>query len=138
VGLRVTPEQWERMRGKANAVPVPLEKDIQAAIVDYLELRGCVVVRVNGGAVRLPGANGKTRFIRFNRATRGTCSDLLVCYRGRFASAEIKRPGKLPTDGQREFGDAVTKSGGVACVLTSVADAERMLFAIDETITHGG
>lgn len=101
------------------------ESGIQKTIIDYLHALGSVVIRVNGGAVRLPGV--RPRLVRFNRTARGTCSDLLVCYKGLFFALEVKVPGKEATDGQSEFLEAVREAGGVGAVVTCTQDVDRVL-----------
>lgn len=105
------------------------EGQVLTAVLAYLNLRGVVAVRVNGGL--LGRADGGR--MRCNFATRGTCSDLLGVYRGRFLALEVKRPGGRPTRGQVEFLQAVRAAGGVAAVVDSVAAVEQVLEAIDSS-----
>ena len=108
-------------RAKPKGPPVPLERDIQKAIIAYLTLIGAAVVRVNSGLLPTPAG----RRVRFNRASRGNCSDVLACWRGLFIAVEVKRPGGKPTAGQSEFLADVERNGGVAVVATCVGDVER-------------
>lgn len=117
-----------RRTGRLITLPVPSEAAVQAAVIDYLLLRGAVLVRVNGGM--MPTAAG--RRVRFNVAkcpgrTGATCSDILACWRGRFLALEVKRPGGRATAGQGEFLSAVREAGGLAAVVDSVRDVERLL-----------
>jgi hypothetical protein len=57
-------------------LPAPLEKDVLRSIKQYLEAAGCLVVRVNSGAMR-GSHNGKRWFMRFT-SEPGT-SDLVCC-----------------------------------------------------------
>jgi hypothetical protein len=54
-------------------------------------------------------------------------SDLIGCFRGRFVSLEVKRPGEYPTRVQREWLALIDRLGGVAAVVRSVPDALRAL-----------
>ncbi len=94
---------------------VPLEKDIQKQISDWLKLHGATVVRVNSGAMKVGN-----RFIKMN--SEEGCSDLLVCWKGLFLAVECKRPKNEATDKQQLFLDKVTKSGGIAIVATCIED----------------
>lgn len=46
----------------------PLERDIQKAILEYLQMRGIFAFRVNTGAAMLPGRNGRKQLVRFGFA----------------------------------------------------------------------
>lgn len=99
------------------------ESDIQTAIREYLQLRGCVVVRVNSGAIVVNDNHGQRMF----RGAKAGTSDLLVCLPwGRFAAIEVKKPGEKPTDLQRAFLESVRAAGGVAMVVTRIEDVEGL------------
>ena len=102
-----------------------LESEISRTIRDYLELHGCLMVRVNSGAIMLGDPDtGKKRMYR--GAEKGT-SDLLGCLPGgKFLAVEVKRPGKKPTDAQREFLGRVIDAGGIGIVATSIEDVEGL------------
>ncbi len=101
----------------------PRESDIQTAIRTYLQLRGCVVVRVNSGAIVINDERGR----RMYRGAKAGTSDLLVCLPwGQFAAVEVKVPGEKPTDLQRAFLESVTAAGGVAVVATGIEDVEGL------------
>ena len=98
------------------------ESDIQRAIVEYLGLLRWSVWRFNSGA----RVNPDGRVVRFNTA-RG-CSDLIaIAPGGRFAAIEVKRPGNSPTALQAAWLAEVRAAGGLALVVTSVADLARQL-----------
>lgn len=97
--------------------PVPPERDVQRACLDLLHLMGCPTVRVNGGM--MPTKSGGR--VRFNIASVGNCSDILaVLPDGRMGAIECKREGGKLTEGQRAWLDAVSASGGVALVVSSM------------------
>lgn len=115
----------KRKVGKAKSPPPPLEKAIQKECLSWLASVGIFAFRINSGAVSATH-NGKRRYMKFNSA-RG-CSDVLaVLPDGRFAAIEIKRPGNLPTDDQRDFLASVQRAGGVALFCTSVPDLQEKL-----------
>jgi hypothetical protein len=99
-----------------------LEADIQRKIINLLKRRGAVVTRVNSGHLTTEGRH-------INLASAGT-SDLIVLYRGKYLALEIKRPGNKPTGKQQRFLDSVRLAGGIAMILTSVAECEALLDAI--------
>lgn len=103
----------------------PLEKSVQKSVIAFLQLRGAFVIRTNSGGVKFGD-----QFVKFNSA-RG-CSDLLVCYRGRWLALEVKRDEKaVPTDEQEAFLAEVKRAGGVAQVVRSIDDAKVILDQID-------
>lgn len=121
----------------------PLEKDVLKAVKQYLELAGCLVVRVNSGAMK-GKHEGKQWFMRFN-SEKG-CSDLLACVPclihsdgdpryepvGVFLGLEVKRPGFKATPEQKAFGERLARAGGTwACVsgIPEVRDVLRQLGA---------
>lgn len=99
----------------------PLERDTVAACLRLLRLRGVVAVRVNNGAVS-GTHNGRRRFVRFTD-TPGV-SDIVAALppRGRLLALECKRPGRTPTPAQQVFLAAVAAAGGLALVITDIAD----------------
>jgi hypothetical protein len=123
------------------APPPPAEADVQRAVVSYLVLCGCLVVRVNGGMLPNP-AGRRVRFSRVSAlgAADGelTSSDLIVltptgCYLG----VEVKRPGETPTAGQSRFLAAVEARGGVGVVVSSVDEARAALKAAGRVAPAG-
>lgn len=96
---------------------VPLEKDIQKAILDYLNLKGIFCWKEHSGG--LPVDNGQ-RFIPIG--LRGKSDILGIIQGGRFLAIEVKRPkGKVSVE-QRLFLEKINEKGGIAFVATSVDD----------------
>lgn len=56
-------------------------------------------------------------------------ADLIGIVHGRFVAIEVKRPGKKPTDDQREWGETVLRLGGVWAVCSDVESALALLDA---------
>jgi hypothetical protein len=101
------------------------EQALMAAIIEHLQWRGCVVVRVNSGAIPIENGDGTRRFIRM--AAAGT-SDILACLpSGQFAAIETKWGRGMTTPAQEAFLASVRAAGGVAIVARSIDDVETML-----------
>lgn len=103
----------------------PLERDILAACLQLLSMRGVFAWRNNSGAVTA-AHKGKRRFVRFGGAP-GASDILGVLPDGRFLAVECKRPGNRPTAEQQSFLDAVSRLGGAAVWVTSVAELQEFL-----------
>lgn len=97
-----------------NTKRPPLEKKIVNNTLTYLNSRGGFWFKVHGGPFQLAGI-----------------PDIIGCYRGRFIAFEVKRPGKNPTQLQAYMLGRITRAGGVALVIRSVTDAQRVLTEID-------
>jgi len=82
-----------------------LESEIQKEITDYLESKGCYVIKVI-------------------RANKQGVADLTVCKDGKYYAIEVKAVGKKKntTKWQEKHLDLVRKSGGKAFVADSVYD----------------
>jgi hypothetical protein len=101
------------------------EHDIQNSIIDWLQIKGAYVLRVNSGATKVEGNNGKERYIRM--APAGT-PDIIACWPGGlFLGIEVKAPGNEPTQKQRETLDLIRTTGGLDVVAYSIDDVEEAL-----------
>ncbi len=60
--------------------------------------------------------------------------DRLVCYRGRFIALEIKAPGGKATAWQERAIKEINAAGGLAAVVDSVQDAQRVLDGLHDSI----
>ena len=109
-------------------LPTPLESEIQDSLKEWLELQGALVIRINSGAIKAT-YKGKTRFVKFNKEPG--CADLLICYRGRFISIEVKRPGTTTEPEralkQEAFRQKVIRAGGAGIKAESIEEARRRL-----------
>lgn len=127
MSARITDRQYRaavdsRVTLKRCRKAKPLEKEVQASIMAYLESVGAYAIRINSGA--MPGEyKGKRRFIRFT--SRPGCSDILACWRGRFVAIECKRPGNHCTFAQQQFLADVRRAGGIALAAVCVDDVRR-------------
>jgi hypothetical protein len=59
--------------------------------------------------------------------------DLLVCFRGYFVGLEVKQPGEAKDVSPRQeyVLQSIKKAGGVAGVVTSIGDVDRLLAKIE-------
>ncbi len=97
------------------------------ACLDYLAARRIYAWRNNTGAVSIPSAHGRDRFIRYGKP--GSSDILGIMPDGRFLAVECKtKTGRL-TDLQQGFLAEVEARGGVAIVARRVEDVEAGLHA---------
>lgn len=109
-----------------SSIPLPLEKDIQKGILEYLNMQGHFAFRVNTQGVPVWG--DKKEFSHFRKAPQAGISDILgISKKGVMLAIEVKRPGNKATPDQQDFLDSVGIRGGLAIVATS----------IDDVIKHG-
>lgn len=90
-----------------------LEREIVAACVEYLLLKGAWVFRVTGHLAR----EGDRVF-----GQRKGIPDILFVLNGRGGAVEVKRPGKQPTVFQQAELDAIGRAGGWAIIAHDVDD----------------
>ncbi len=93
-----------------------LERDIEAAMIEYLRSRGALAQKI-----RSTGRFIRGRLIPLPIDERGV-ADILGCYRGKFFAIEVKSPKGRQTDYQKSFQARVIKSGGLYIVARSVSD----------------
>lgn len=103
------------------------ESQIQAAILDYLALRGILAWRTNSGAIITQAG----RMVHL--APKGTADIIgIMPGSGKLLAIECKtRKGKV-TPEQEEFLQRVRDNGGCAFVARSVEDVERMMGGNDD------
>jgi hypothetical protein len=93
-----------------------LEKDIQASIIQLLQLKHVFHYRNNSGS-----AIGKgDHLIRFGASGS---PDIICVIAGRYVGLEVKRPGGKLRDSQIAFRDALARAGGFYFTVTSLDDA---------------
>lgn len=96
----------------------PLESAIQRTLIDYLKLRGHLVVRFNNIPIEKNGVKIPVR-------QKGV-ADLLVCKKGgQFVAVEVKRPNTKPTPEQEAFLESVHAAGGLGFVARSIEDLQH-------------
>lgn len=120
-------------RGRREAAPshrIPVrETFIVRACLEYLAAKHILAWRSNSGAIKSSYTNRhgqtKERFVRFNGMPG--MSDICAVRHGRFLAIEVKRPGEVVTELQREFLDAVTEAGGLGICVHSVDELDAVL-----------
>jgi len=100
------------------------ERDVMDAVRQWARAHGITLYRNNTGQYEAaPG-----RWVRFGLTTG---SSDLIGYRtvngtAQFCAIECKAAGKNATPEQQEFIDSVRRSGGIAGVVRSIEDMERL------------
>lgn len=94
-----------------------VESKIQRDIIQYLRTIDTAYCTNNGGSAS---------------SAKGT-SDLTVCYKGKYLSLEVKRPDGSygVTEPQQIRLRQVKRAGGIAAVVTSIADVAALLSSLD-------
>lgn len=98
------------------------EKEIQKQIMDYLELKGWVVVKINNVGIRKVDGS-------FIPPRQKGISDLICCNpkTGQFTAIEVKRPDGRLTDYQSLFLDQVKGANGKSLIA----------YSLEEVLSHG-
>jgi len=84
------------------------EKDVQRAILDYLELRGEFHYRNNSGAM-VSEYKGKKRFMRFGALGS---PDIIIVKNGKYIGCEVKGTDGKQSEDQMDFARRLIKAGG--------------------------
>jgi hypothetical protein len=99
------------------------EQKIQKDIMDYLKLKKYVVTKHRNVGIKKP--NGK--YIPLPDGEKGV-SDIIACSPdGRFIAIEVKRPGGVVSEDQKNFIKRVSKTTAVAFVAYSLDDVMKIL-----------
>lgn len=88
------------------------ERKLVQKIQRYLDGEGARCFKIHGGD---------------NPFQEAGIPDLLCCWRGLFIALEVKLPGEKPSPKQASILRQIERSGGVARVVTSVMEVERLL-----------
>ena len=104
----------------------PKESEIQAMILQWLNLKGLFCWRNNTGAVKIQNVNGTTRMFRAGMS--GMPDILGISKKGRLFAIEVKRPktGRL-TDIQANTILKLREQGAVAFVATDLETVQEYL-----------
>jgi hypothetical protein len=103
-------------------MPKTKETEIQAAICDYLALKGYLFSRTNNSPIY-----DKTRgaFRALPKYTRRGWPDICLIHGGTFYGIEVKaEKGRLSPE-QEELGSDIEKHGGVYIIARSIDDVQR-------------
>jgi hypothetical protein len=149
VSLGPIPDAPKKRERSTQAPAVPLEKDVQKSIIDFLLRHPKIglVERINSGTMQSDNGDGTTRYTQFNkvygRASNGEFMDMpdICCTlngNGKRFVIEVKRPGwKKPTNDHERRQAAyimhIVECGGYGMFATSVDDVALKL----ENIWHG-
>lgn len=101
--------------------PEPLEKDIQAVILEYLHARKIFCWKEHSGG--LPMEGGKF-FMPIGLKGK---SDILGIFKGRFLAIEVKRPSGNISPDQEAFIENINLHGGLAFIARSLDDVLEKL-----------
>lgn len=106
------------------------EKDIQSAILEDLQHRGAVEIKINNVGIRK--ANGD-----YIPPREKGISDIIACYKGRFIAIEVKSTGVKPTELQEIFLERIISAGGFACWVDSINQYQEFIHAVDLKLKGG-
>lgn len=87
-----------------------VETKITKDILSYLRGLGMYAFKVHVDEYTVPGT-----------------PDILACFGGEFLAVEVKQPGEVPSPRQLYEMRKITESGGVALVVTSLAELQDKL-----------
>jgi hypothetical protein len=104
---------------------VPLEKDIQNSICDYLELKHHFFWRQNTSPT-LQRFGDKAVFRRMSKYSKKGVPDILCIYNGIFYGIEVKRPGGKQSEDQIKFEKESTAKGAIYSLVTSIDDVMKI------------
>lgn len=95
------------------------ESKLTRKIITYLKSEGAFAVKIHGGPHQPAGL-----------------PDIVGCYRSIFFGLEVKVPGREHTLTERQAKKLrdITSAGGLAAMITSVAEAKEMLTGIDAMV----
>ena len=102
---------------------VPLEKDIQRAICDYLALKKYFFWRQNTGAIMDFKSGG---FRAMPKYSMTGVPDIIVIRDGWFIGLEVKRPNTKQSPAQKDFEKGCKDAGGEYWVVRSIEDVKEI------------
>ena len=104
---------------KRNVIRViPLEKDIQNACCEYLELKRHLFWRQNTAPVYDPTKKVFRSMPKY--AMKGIPDIIVLTEGGYFVGIEVKRPGGKPSKDQKEFAQKCQRIGAEYHIVTSL------------------
>jgi hypothetical protein len=104
---------------------VPLESEIQKAILEWLAWKHVFHYRQNTGTFVFPETATSKR--RFFKAGATGAPDIACVIKGQYVGIECKRPGSKQSPAQREFQKRLEEAGGRYLLATSVDDVATAL-----------
>lgn len=117
-----------KAKQKAKAIAtgkpaLPLEKDIQKAIMQALRTKGVLLYIADAGVAGFRGAGMPDGMKGYSSLPRGFPDLIGVAPGGRFLAIEVKRPPNKPTKFQSAFLALFRSKGAIAFWADSVDDA---------------
>lgn len=101
------------------------EKEIQKAIISYLEYRpDAYFVRNNSFAGSFQRANGSRGWIKNNKPG---APDLILCFKGKWIGLEIKCLGGKQSELQKQAEQEIIKAGGVYKIIRDLEEIKILL-----------
>ena len=110
--------------------PKPAEKEIQTAILEWLELRGALAWQNDSLGVWDPVKKCYRK--RRSRFCFKGIADILGIWRGWPLAIEVKRHNGIVSDDQRWFLEQFTRAGGIGFVARSLEEAIIKLMRVTE------
>jgi hypothetical protein len=102
--------------------PKILEKTIQKAILDYLELRRAFYWRNNSGMHFFTGKNGKSAAMRMGKTGS---PDIYILKNGKLIGLEVKGASSQ-SDSQKSFQTEFESNGGIYYIVRSVDEVQAL------------
>ena len=106
---------------------IPLEKDIQRAICDYLALKNYFFWRSNNIPVFGKNNAGFKTFRSLPKYTPRGIPDIIIIRKGEFIAVEVKRPKAKLRPEQAEFASKIVVHGGTYWVVHSLEEIIDLL-----------
>jgi hypothetical protein len=98
------------------------EREIQAAICEYLTLKGYLFSRTNNAPIY---DTARKTFRKLPKYARKGWPDICLITNGKFYGIEVKTDvGRLSPE-QKEFGSEIIRNGGMYVVARSIDDVQR-------------
>ena len=101
------------------------ETEAQAAILDYLRLRGHFCFRVNQVPATFIDKHGARQFRKFSTYAMKGVPDIVLIHDGRFYGIECKSATGKQSPDQVEFARKCIKAGGEYVLARSIEDVQR-------------
>ncbi len=106
---------------------IPLEKDIQREVCDWLATRNAFFWRSNNVPVFGRSNDGVKRFRALPKYTPRGLPDIIIIHKGKFIGIEVKRPKMALRKEQKEFKLGCILAEGYYAVVHSLEEAKQLL-----------
>jgi hypothetical protein len=109
---------------------IPLEKDIQRQICEWLQLKKYFFWRANNIPVFGKNNAGARTFRSLPKFTPRGLPDIMLINKGKFVAIEVKRPGAKLRPEQAEFGMKCVSNGVSYITATGIENLQEQLILI--------